>query len=215
MAIPAIAPYPLPAERDLPAPRAGWSLDPARAVLLIHDMQNYFLDPFAGAPLPTILANIGRVRAAAARAGVPVVFTAQPGGQTPRQRGLLRDLWGDGIGTAPRSSRIVDALAPGDDDTLLIKWRYSAFARTELAALLAATGRDQLIVTGVYAHIGCQITAVEAFMRDVQPFFVADAVADFSAGHHRAALAYVAECCAVPIVTGRSIEALTPSAQPA
>ena len=38
-------------------------------------------------------------------------------------------------------------------------------------------GRDQLLVTGVYAHIGCTATVVEAFQRDIEAFSAADAVA--------------------------------------
>jgi bifunctional isochorismate lyase / aryl carrier protein len=56
----------------------------------------------------------------------------------------------------------------------------------------AERGRDQLVGTGVYAHIGCQATAVEAFMRDVRAFLVADAVAEFSRRHHDQACEYVA-----------------------
>ncbi|MDL4770557.1 MULTISPECIES: isochorismatase family protein [Thermomonosporaceae] len=209
MAIPAIAPYPMPAEHDLPEPRVRWTPDPRRAVLLVHDMQNYFLDAYAGDPLPALLKNIARLRAVAAATGVPVVYSAQPGAQTREQRGLLRDFWGDGIGPTARERGIVDELAPGEDDTVLTKWRYSAFVRTDLADLLLPAGRDQLIVTGVYAHIGCQTTAVEAFSRDVQPFFVADAVADFSAGHHRAALTYAAQRCATTTTTARLADALS------
>ncbi|MFC9977652.1 isochorismatase family protein [Spirillospora sp. NPDC127200] len=210
MALPAIAAYPMPAEDELPEPRVGWRPDPRRAVLLIHDMQNYFLDAFAGDPLPTLLDNIARLRAAAHRAGVPVVYSAQPGAQTPEQRGLLSDFWGDGIGAAPRERRIVDALAPADGDVVITKWRYSAFVRTDLADRLLPAGRDQLIITGVYAHIGLQATAVEAFSRDVRPFLVADAVADFSAEHHRSAVTYAAQRCAVVTTTGALCRALQP-----
>ena len=73
--------------------------------------------------------------------------------------------------------------------------------RTDLAELLLPAERNQLIMTGIYAHIGCQATAVEAFTRDVQPFFVADAVADFSAEHHRAAVRYAARRCAMTPTT--------------
>ncbi|NEE16626.1 isochorismatase, partial [Streptomyces sp. SID7499] len=40
MALPAIVPYPMPAADELPANRVDWTVDPARAVLLVHDLQN-------------------------------------------------------------------------------------------------------------------------------------------------------------------------------
>jgi len=48
----------------------------------------------------------------------------------------------------------------------------------------------------VYAHIGCLTTALEAFMRDIQPFMVADALADFSEEEHRIACEYASGRCA-------------------
>lgn len=46
MTIPPIEPYQMPAADDLPENVASWQVDPSRAVLLIHDMQKYFLAPF-------------------------------------------------------------------------------------------------------------------------------------------------------------------------
>ncbi|MFI9121224.1 isochorismatase family protein [Streptomyces bikiniensis] len=45
---------------------------------------------------------------------------------------------------------------------------------------------------GVYAHLGVLPTAADAFMNDVQPFVVADAVADHSAEEHGMALRWAA-----------------------
>lgn len=208
MALPTIAPYALPSEAELPENRAAWRPDPARAVLLIHDMQRYFLRPFAEAPRVALLEQIGRLRRACAELGVPVVYSAQPGDQTAQQRGLLREFWGPGMSADPDQQQIADELAPGPDDVVLTKWRYSAFQRTGLLQLLHRRGRDQLIICGVYAHIGCLMTACEAFMHDIQPFFVADAVADFSPEEHRMALGYAARRCAVTLTADRLLEHL-------
>ena len=64
---------------------------------------------------------------------------------------------------------------------------------------MKAWGRDQLIVTGIYAHIGCMTTALVAFMNDIQAFLVRDAVADFSAEDHAMAVRYVSQRCGVSL----------------
>lgn len=213
MSLPEIRPYPLPRADELPEGRVGWRPDRTRAALLVHDMQRYFLAPYAGAPVPEMTANIARLAESARAQGVPVFYTAQPGRQDPADRGLLTEFWGQGIGAVidsdPRAADIVDALAPGEDDEVLVKWRYSAFQRSAFADRLAELGRDQLLITGIYAHIGLQSTAVEAFMRDVQPFLVADAVADFSRARHDETCAYVAQRCGVVTTTADALAALS------
>ncbi|MCW7539440.1 isochorismatase family protein [Aquabacterium sp. A7-Y] len=212
MSIPTIAAYSLPADDSLPRNRVDWIPDPARAVLLIHDLQEYFLDFYGPReePIPTLLANARRLRDAADAAGVPVVYTAQPFEQSPKDRGLLQSFWGPGLTAKPHRHPIVASLAPREQDIVLVKWRYSAFARTDLLQRMRQMGRDQLVICGVYAHIGCMISAADAFMNDIQSFMVADAVADFNAERHAMALDYVAQRCGVVCTVREVVEVLAP-----
>ncbi|MFF1920309.1 isochorismatase family protein [Streptomyces sp. NPDC058221] len=199
MALPAIAPYAMPAADELPANRVGWTVDPARAVLLVHDLQNYFLSAYdnEAEPIPELLAHVAELKKEAARIGVPVLYTAQPGGQSPDERGLQQDFWGPGLPDDPHAAAVAEAVAPDEDDTVLTKWKYSGFVRTDLLERLREQGRDQIVITGVYAHIGVLMTACDAWMQDIQAFVVADAVADFSAEDHAMALRWAAGKCAV------------------
>lgn len=196
-ALPTIESYPLPTVASLPANTAQWSLDPARAVLLIHDMQRYFLRPFPSALRESLVRNAVLLRDRAATAGVPIAYSAQPGGMTEDQRGLLKDFWGSGMRVDPEERQIIDELAPGERDWIVTKWRYSAFFKSGLLDRMRANGRDQLIICGVYAHVGVLMSAVEAFTNDIETFLVADAIADFNENYHRLAIEYGARRCAV------------------
>ncbi|WP_406215580.1 isochorismatase family protein [Streptomyces decoyicus] len=193
--IPPIEPYPLPAEGDLPDNTVTWTPDPDRAVLLLHDMQEYFLKPFpiSEEPGSSLVANTVSLRERCADLGIPVAYTAQPGGMTPQDRGLLHDFWGPGMRPTPEHRKVVAGLEPEPEDWTFTKWRYSAFFKTDLLERMCSHGRDQLIICGVYAHVGVLMTVVEAFTHDIRPFLVADATADFSADHHRLALTYTAQ----------------------
>lgn len=193
MAIPRISSYPLPTRR--PENRTQWTIEPNKAVLLVHDMQAYFVnfyDPTA-APMAELVSQIKTLINTAKAAGIPVVYTAQPADQPAHQRALLTDFWGTGLGQA--DTAIIAEVAPKAGDKVYTKWRYSAFKRSTLLEDMQAQGRDQLIICGIYAHIGVLATALDAFMSDIKPFVVADAVADFSAKEQQSALEYVATRC--------------------
>lgn len=194
MAIPKLNSYALPTAAELPANKVNWAFEPARAALLIHDMQEYFLN-FWGEESPLIqhvVANIVRLREYCKSQGIPVFYTAQPNEQSAEDRALLNDMWGPGLNKHPDQQKVVAALAPDEHDQVLVKWRYSAFHRSPLESILNETGRDQLLICGVYAHIGCLTTATDAFMRNIKPFMVADALADFSREEHMMSLTYTA-----------------------
>ncbi|MCF3120885.1 isochorismatase family protein [Streptomyces arenae] len=184
----------MPDRSAIPPSCALWRIDPARAALLIQDMQNHFVAAFpAGrSPVAELIENVVALRELARTLGIPVIFSAEPAGQSPDQRGLMADVWGPGIGAEPAAAAIVADLSPRPGEHLLDNIRPNAFLRSHLGRLLRSAGRDQLIVCGVYAHFGVLLTAMDALMNDIQTFVVADAVADFSAEDHRMALRWAA-----------------------
>ncbi|WP_406864829.1 isochorismatase family protein [Streptomyces sp. HUAS MG47] len=194
MGLPVIESYAMPDRAGLPRSCASWTIDPARAALLVHDMQHHFVRAFpAGrSPVVELVENIAALRELAGTLGMPVVFSAEPAAQSPSRRGLVADVWGPGIGAEPEDSAIVAPLIPRTGEHVLPNVRPNAFLRSHLGRLLRDEGRDQLIVCGVYAHLGVLLTAADAFMNDIQPFVVADAVADFSAEEHAMALRWAA-----------------------
>lgn len=207
MAIPRIASYPMPQADSFPSNKVNWQIDAQRAVLLVHDMQQYFLDFYdqTQAPIPELVQHCRDLIDHCHQLNIPVYYTAQPGDQSTEHRQLLTDFWGKGLSNDPELVQIIPQLAPQVQDTVLTKWRYSAFKKSDFEQQIKNTGRDQLIICGVYAHIGCLLTAAEAFMLDIQAFLVGDAIADFSLAEHQTALNYATGRCARVVTTHAAI----------
>ncbi|MFD0708589.1 2,3-dihydro-2,3-dihydroxybenzoate synthetase [Photorhabdus luminescens] len=199
--------YPLPKYIDLPKSAANWLPDRHRTALLIHDMQKYFVDFFEteASPINSVISNTHTLLSIARNFNIPVFYTAQPGSMTLEQRGLLKIIWGEGMKAKDEHREIIPLLSPIKDETVLTKWRYSAFFKSNLLHHLRNWNRNQLIICGVYAHIGCLATAIDAYSYDIETFFVSDAVADFSEEKHRMALNMAAEICSVVTSTEQII----------
>ncbi|KAA8734715.1 isochorismatase family protein [Acinetobacter qingfengensis] len=193
MSIPSLIDYQLPVSGEYPLSKVKWKINVNSAALLIHDMQEYFLDYYDrdSQLIRQVIQNISELKQWCKQNNIPVFYTAQPAIQADDDRQLLNDMWGPGITAHPERKQIVAQLTPEDNDKVLDKWRYSAFFRSNLKQQLAEQHRNQLIICGVYAHIGVLQTAADAFMNGIQPFVVSDAVADFSRDDHLYALRYV------------------------
>jgi isochorismate hydrolase len=197
--LPTIESYHLPKISDLPRNKAQWRLDPQRALLLVHDMQTYFLDPFEEGFRRVIVENTVTVSERCRGSGITVAYTAQPGSMTETDRGLLKDFWGTGMRATPSEKAIVPPLKPHMDDWELTKWRYSAFTRTSLFEKMREGNIDQMILCGVYASVGILTTALDAYCRDIQVFVVADAVGDFNRHDHYSTIAYISNHCGISV----------------
>ncbi|MEV7418367.1 isochorismatase family protein [Streptomyces sp. NPDC089919] len=160
-----------------------WEPSAGRAALLVHDLQPYYLDVLAPGVRSWLCAGVERALSWADRHGVPVLASRPRPAREQAQRGLLGSLWGLGPSSAQAHEAGVPRLA-GVDVTWIAKRSYSAFYATDLAAELRRTGRDQLVVTGVYASAGILATSFDALARDVEVFVPVAATADYTARHH-------------------------------
>lgn len=78
MVLPVIHSYAMPDRSAVPASGPAWTIDPARAALLVHDMQNHFVQAFPPdcSPVVELIDNIATLRELAGTLGMPIVFSA-------------------------------------------------------------------------------------------------------------------------------------------
>lgn len=63
-------------------------------------------------PIPELIQNTKALIDAARQSNIPVVYTAQPGNQSPEYRQLLTDFWGPGLKDEPSITQIFPKISP-------------------------------------------------------------------------------------------------------
>ena len=204
---PKIPDYELDFEAYLELNRCQWTVEPAATALLIYDMQTWYVNRYEDPS--RLVGNIKRLKAAADAVGVPTIYAEADPVHNVAERGIARDLWGDGIGAVKdaktKDDQIYGELAPGNTDFLIRKRKYSAFFETDLEHLLRRMNRNQIILCGNYANHGCMTTAVDAYMRNFKVFFMADALGAFDAAAHDMALRWVADTSGQVMLTEQAV----------
>jgi maleamate amidohydrolase len=169
--------------------RIGFGRRPA--LLLIDFVQAYFdkgCDLYAG--VEDALASAIRVRDAARKAGIPVIYTnvvyhksALDGGRFFQKAKPLRNfIKGSPMGAWP------EGLDPSEDEMVISKQYPSAFFGTSLASTLTAMGIDTLIHTGLSTSGCVRATCVDSSSHGFIPIIVRDAVGDRHSAPHEANL---------------------------
>lgn len=90
--------YPLPTPRELPPNRVDWELEPARAALLLRDLQGYYLSALHPDAAAALVENVRRLAADCRRAVMPIFASRPSVAREPDERGLMLEFAGMGIG---------------------------------------------------------------------------------------------------------------------
>jgi ureidoacrylate peracid hydrolase len=175
-------------------------VDLSQSAVVVVDMQNAFatkngmLD-IAGADLsgaPRVVNVIGEVLSSARRAGIPIVYlqmgykadlSDSGGPESPnwhkelgiRLMNCRPELKGKLVTEGTWDFAIVDELSPQSGDMVIVKTRYSGFARTALDAKLQAHGIRYLFFTGIATNVCVESTLRDAFFLDYWPILITDA----------------------------------------
>ncbi|MHA1600085.1 MAG: cysteine hydrolase family protein [Alphaproteobacteria bacterium] len=172
-------------------------LDPARTALLLIDVQNVVLDEpkavenayFRTEALERVIPNLKSLIDGCRSAGAEVMYTVMENlTKDGRDRGLDYKLSGFFIAKGSREAKVIDAVAPGDDDIVLPKTSSSLFNSTNVDYLLRNIGIDTLAVTGFLTDQCVDHTLRDAADRGYYPVCIADACATHTPERHEDAL---------------------------
>ena len=169
-----------------------------RRALLLIDLVNTWRMPRGRQTLRrthALLPRIVRLRAAAARAGAPVIYVNDNFGQW---RSDFRQVIELARAAAPQSAAIVDALHPGDGDYFVLKPRHSGFFGTPLELLLAGLQVGELVLCGVVGDQCVLATASAALVRRYRVTVPRDTVICPTTARTRALLAHLRTAMDVP-----------------
>ena len=179
-------------------------IDPRTTALLIIDVQNWVLDPSKHPPRPafyedaarTVIPNLQLLLAAGRRHGLEIVYTVMENlTRDGRDRSLDYKLSGFFIPRGSHDARVIDELAPGEDEILLPKTSSSLFNSTNFDYLMRNIGIDTIIATGFLTDQCVDHTVRDGADRGYYMLCVEDACATDTRERHRAALAAFGGYC--------------------
>jgi nicotinamidase-related amidase len=190
------------------------SLTPARTALLVIDMQRDFLLPEGYAaqagldivPLVATIRPIGKLLAVGRKAGLLIVHTREghlpdlsdcPPYKLERSRRAGAEIGSKGpLGRLLVRGEIghdfVEAVRPLEQEVVIDKPGYSAFAHTGLQQVLTKRGIETLIMTGVTTEVCVSSTLRAAIDLGYRCITVSNACASGDPALHKAALAMIA-----------------------
>ncbi|WFO75152.1 cysteine hydrolase [Desulfurococcaceae archaeon MEX13E-LK6-19] len=172
-----------------------------KPALIIVDMLYEFVKGRLRSPqAEKIVPIIKKLIEAAHERGVPVIHVVDQ--HYPSDPELK--LWGPHALAGSSEAKIIDELAPSENDIVIPKHGYSGFRDTPLDLVLRSKGVDTIIVTGIHTHICVLHTVGDAFYYGYNIIVVEDGVAAFSEKDHEYALEYMRKIYGAKIVDSKT-----------
>jgi nicotinamidase-related amidase len=162
-----------------------------KSVLMVIDMQKFFLDP--SSPTFTcgglaIIQNIKKLIQTFRKANRPVIYTCNVHHPGKIDAGIMGWWWEGMCFEGSPESKVHEELSPLNGDKIIYKHRYSAFYNTDLETILRVLKIEDIVITGIMTNMCCESTARDAYYRDYRIFFPADATGSINEEMHLASL---------------------------
>lgn len=174
-----------------PYNRHAMQLNVQHSVLLVIDMQRFFLDPASPtftcgglAVLPAVRKLIETFR----RRRRPVIYTRHVHHPNDLDSGITGWWWEGKCLEGSKESEVHDELTPLPNEKVVLKHRYSAFFDTDLETVLRCMKVEDVVICGIMTNMCCESTARDAYYRDYRVFFPADATGSINEAMHLASL---------------------------
>lgn len=177
--------------------RRDVAIEPSRSALLLVDVQNLEISAPIRAAHPAFVADlearvvpgIARLLAASRDAGIEVIYTVVESlTRDGRDRSLDHKLSGLFVPKGAWEGRVIDAVAPAEDDIVLPKTSSGVFNSTTIDYVLRNLGVRHLIVAGLLTDQCVDMAIRDAADRGYYTVCVADCCATYTAERHDAAL---------------------------
>ncbi|MFA7327422.1 MAG: isochorismatase family cysteine hydrolase [Candidatus Kapaibacterium sp.] len=161
-------------------------------VLLVIDMQNYFMDNKSTAYFENshlIINNINKLIAFAENNNIPIFYTIHFNEINENQKAnSMVNWWVKYPKKNTVDCKLNDKVRFINNSQIIYKETYSVFKGTEFEKDLKSKGIKNIIVAGIKTNLCCESTVRDAFIKNYNVLLVADATATNNEFMHLASL---------------------------
>jgi len=185
-----------------------FKFDIENSVLLIIDMQEFFLNPTSHAYLPAteaIIDPINKLQQAFEKRENPVFFTRY-GLDPEKNKTSIMHRWWKGSLSTEDSLYAISSKFNVKEELVYEKDTYDSFLGTNLAFLIEKLGYSSIVITGVTTHLCCESTARSAFNYGYEVYLPVDCMATYTEELHLNTLKAASHGFGIPITSDEILE---------